>query len=274
MAENVFKDELLKYTGSFAEAVQSIAKKKLSNRKGAPIGTQKIDGYVSYIHDDPNDPLYGTVDVQEFGYDPVIDYPEGFHEGVQISAVPGDDNGMYIVPMLLSDVVINTEPISPFREFIVAYSRAKIMHLHSHDRVTIGVDETAKMAKPEEELSDIRMLKNTGNSSNTLYEKDKIVHTVVRNGQVSCFISLDADGTVKVSGKNIKIDGDTVKHNSGEQKMVLGDKLIGHLQDLCQAIATMAISTPQGAGFVANQAPFTKIASQLANDLSQKSYLE
>ena len=78
--------ELLKYTDDFAKAVQTIAQKKLSNRKGAPIGTQKIDGYVSYIHDDPNDPLYGTVDVQEFGYDPVIDYPEGFHEGVQISA--------------------------------------------------------------------------------------------------------------------------------------------------------------------------------------------
>ena len=45
-------------------------------------------------------------------------------------------------------------------------------------------------------------------------------------------------------------------------------------QHLCQAIATMAISTPQRAGFVANQTPFTKIASQLANDLSQKSYLE
>ena len=273
MSNNVFKDEFVKYSDVIAKAVQEISQKKLSNRKGALIGTQKIDGYVSHIHDDPNDELYGTVDVQEFGYDPEVDYPEGFHEGVQLSAVPGDDNGMYIVPMLYSDVVIVTEPISPFREFIVAYSRAKIMHFHSHDKVTIGVDEAAKIANPEE-LDDIRKIKNTGNSANTLYEKDKIVHTVIKNGDVSCFVSLGADGTVRISGKNIKIDGDSIQHNSGEQKMVLGDKLISHLQDLCQAISTMTITTPQGAGFVANQAPFTKIASQLANDLSQKSYLE
>lgn len=273
MANNVFGDEFLKYSDDFVRAIQNVSRKKLSDRNGAIIGTRKTDGYVSYIHDDPKDELYGTVDVQEFGYDPEEDYPEGFHEGVLLSAVPGDDNGMYIVPMLYSDVVITTEPVSPFREFIVAYSRAKIIHFHSHNKVTIGVDEAEKIVNSEE-LDDIRKVKNTGNSANTLYEKDKIVHTVIKNGDASCFVSLDADGLVRISGKNIKIDGDSIQHNSGSQKMVLGNKLIEHLQGLCQAIASMTITTPQGAGFVANQAPFTKIASQLANDLSQKSYLE
>ena len=272
MPNNAFIDEIMKCQSGFIEAVKDISRKKLSDRDGAVIGTRKTNGYVAKIHDDPNDELYGTVDVQEYGYEEE-DFPEGFHEGVLLSALPGDDNGMYIVPLLLSDVVIVTEPVSPFREFIIAYTRAKIIHFHSHDRVTIGVDE-ASSATRIEDMEDIRQLKNSGNSANTLYEKDKVVHTVIKNGQVSCFVSLDADGNVGISGKNIKIDGDSVKHNSGDQQMVLGNKLISHLQDLCNAIANMTVTTPQGPGTVANPVPFTKIASQLSEDLSQKSYLD
>ena len=295
---NEFTSEILKAQDAFVEAVKRVSQKKLMDRNGVVRGTRKTDGYVSFIHDDPSDKLYGTIDVQEFGYEPE-DFPEGFHEGVQLSAEPGDDNGIYIVPLLLSDVVIVTESTAPFREFVLSYSRAKIMHFHGHERVTVGVDEEDK-TQDIGKLESIRDLKNTGNSAITQYEKDKIIHTVIKNHDVACFVSLDDSGHVRVSGKNITIDAEeevvinnaksieikaknkvqidakSIQLNEGGQKMVLGEKLVSQLQSLCSAISSLIITTPSGPGSIdpASQAKLANISGQLNTILSQKSTLD
>ena len=293
-----FGAEFYKAKDAFVEAVQNVSRKRLTDRNGVLRGTAKVNGYVTFIHDDPKDDLYGTVDVQEYGYTEE-EYPEGLHEGVLLSTVPDDDKGFYIVPLLLSDVVIVTEPVSPFREFIFSYSRVNIVHFHGHEQITIGVDEINKEQKIED-LESIADLKNSGNSSITQYEKDKIVHTVIKNNDVACFVSLDDTGHVRISGKNITVDAEekvminnaktvdikakqgitldakSIQLNNGSEKMVLGNKLVSQLQSLCSAISSLTVTTPSGPFPIdpASQAKLANISGQLANILSQKSTLD
>lgn len=158
------------------EAIQAIAWKGVVDPKTmAPYSSRKITGYVAKIHTDGE--LAGTVDVQEYkSYARASrGVREGYHEGVYLSALQ-DNNGMLIVPMLYSEVVIMQDPESK-KEYVVMFSHVDIINLDSHQSITVGVQEREEFdVNSDVELED---LEPTGVFSKTIYEKNRIVTEVV-----------------------------------------------------------------------------------------------
>lgn len=138
------------------EAIRQIALHKLVNPKNNVIkNTSRISGYVTKIHTDENDELYGTVDVQEYN-DSLANnqakdegLPVGLHEGVFLSAIQNNDNGLITIPYLNSDVVIATDP-DTLKEYVVAYSHADTVQIDTHTKTIIGVTETKEFEESED----------------------------------------------------------------------------------------------------------------------------
>lgn len=91
-------------TEEIRRAIQSIALRGYVNgATGAVKGTNKIVGFVAKIHKDGE--LAGTVDVQEYNgvsLENVSDNNLGYHEGVYLSAIQNNKNGMVIIPLRIS----------------------------------------------------------------------------------------------------------------------------------------------------------------------------
>lgn len=123
------------------EAIRQIAFHKLVNpRTNVMKNTSKISGYVVKVHTDADDALCGTVDVQEYlsslSEQQSLEngLPVGLHEGVYLSAIQNNENGMVIIPYLYSDVVITTDPAT-LREYVIQYSHADTVQIDAHNKV-------------------------------------------------------------------------------------------------------------------------------------------
>ena len=109
--------EINKISDNVRRSIEKMAKNGMVSSDGSVRGTKKIFGYVCAIHEDGD--LAGTIDVQEFNYEP-DEYQTmgtGHHKGVLLSAIQDNKNGMQIVPMLYSEVVIvqNPTPCPPYQ---------------------------------------------------------------------------------------------------------------------------------------------------------------
>lgn len=219
------KGQINKVNGDFFSAVRNASLKGNVDSEGGMYGTRKIIGYVCKVHslDDENEDLRGTVDVQEFGYEPGEDKFEGvgYHEGVKISAIQPNKNGVYLMPSMYSDVVIVQDPIS-FEEYVLMYSHVDIIQMQSHIKVKIGVAETEtfKESEDDDDSPDVDDLKETGNATCTEYSKNNIIHTVkTKDGEVvvsqaankftitakDSVVTVSTDGKVSISAKDIEI---------------------------------------------------------------------
>lgn len=234
-----------KINGDFFNAVRNASMKGTVDQEGGVYGTRKITGYVCKVHglDDEREDLRGTVDVQEFGYEPGEDKYEGagHHEGVKCSAIQPNKNGLLFMPSLYSDVVIAQDPVS-FEEYVIMYSHVDAIRLQSHNNITVGVVETEefKESESDDDSPDIDDLKETGNTAISQYTSNKIIHTVkTKDGNViitqsadtiqitakDTNITLSADGNVNVSAKNITITS-TATELRGNQVEVKGNSFI------------------------------------------------
>lgn len=208
------------------------------DERGAFNGTSKIAGYVCNIHgdDDPDEELRGTVDVQEYAYR-AEDYngdAAGFHEGVLISAVQGNQ-GYKIVPCMFSEVIIMQDP-STLQWYVTMYSHATIIDLKSHDEVNLGVTEYKPFVETADGLDkDYDELEETGNKTTTNYTAtsivDKIVspndeeglrqektvdHKVITVGKTKVFID-GGNVTIETDGKvELKVGGSTITEQDGK----------------------------------------------------------
>ena len=107
MADKITSD--LSANSAIYDAIRQIAFHKLVNPRNNVIkNTAKISGFVVKIHTDGE--LCGTVDVQEYTHTltdkQAIDdgLPVGLHEGVYLSAIQNNENGLVVIPYLYSDV--------------------------------------------------------------------------------------------------------------------------------------------------------------------------
>ena len=200
------------------------------DKQGAFNGTSKIAGYVCKIHgdDDPDEELRGTVDVQEYAYR-AEDYngdAAGFHEGVLISAVQGNQ-GYKIVPCMFSEVIIMQDP-STLQWYVTMYSHATIIDLKAHDEVNIEVTEYEPFEESDDGLSkDYDELEETGNKSSVNHTATSINTAVTINGEGLLQEVTAEHKTIEVGDTKIVIDGQNVTiETSGQVQFKVGDTTI------------------------------------------------
>ena len=271
------------------EAIRQIALHKLVNPKNNVIkNTSRISGYVTKIHIDENDELYGTVDVQEYN-DSLANnqakdegLPVGLHEGVFLSAIQNNDNGLITIPYLNSDVVIATDP-DTLKEYVVAYSHADTVQIDTHTKTIIGVTET-KEFEESEDSPDVDQLEKTGLHAHTEYTKEHAKTEVAKsdkNEEKSIFevtadqikaqhdkaqIVLDAKEILaKYNAREIVINDKGVYLGSGKatEPAVLGNQLATILIDWLGALSSMLTPTMMGPQPPANVAKFVALQSKI-----------
>lgn len=271
------------------EAIRQIALHKLVNPKNNVIkNTSRISGYVTKIHTDETDELYGTVDVQEYN-DSLANnqakdegLPVGLHEGVFLSAIQNNDNGLITIPYLNSDVVIATDP-DTLKEYVVAYSHADTVQIDTHTKTIIGVTET-KEFEESEDSPDVDQLEKTGLHAHTEYTKEHAKTEVAKsdkNEEKSIFevtadqikalhdkaqIVLDAKEILaKYDAKEIVINDKGVYLGSGKatEPAVLGNQLATILIDWLGALSSMLTPTMMGPQPPANVAKFVVLQSKI-----------
>lgn len=161
------------------EAIQKIALHGLVNPStGVVRDTGKVTGYVAKIHTEGE--LAGTIDVQEFAslsMEENTDMKIGYHEGVYLSAIQDNSNGLLIIPKLYSEVTISMDPESK-TEYVSMFSHVDVIQLDSHEKITVGVTEREEFDESDEESPDINELPETGVFSKTTYTKDSIITEV------------------------------------------------------------------------------------------------
>lgn len=161
------------------EAIQKIALHGLVNPStGVVRDTGKVTGYVAKIHTEGE--LAGTIDVQEFAslsMEENTDMKIGYHEGVYLSAIQDNSNGLLIIPKLYSEVTISMDPESKI-EYVSMFSHVDVIQLDSHEKITVGVTEREEFDESDEESPDIHELPETGVFSKTTYTKDLIITEV------------------------------------------------------------------------------------------------
>lgn len=226
------KGEINKVSGDVFRSINQIAKNGMTGMDGAVRGTKKIYGYVCAIHEEGE--LAGTIDVQEFNYEP-DEYPimgTGHHKGVLLSAIQDNQNGVLIVPMLYSEVTIVQNPTDGC-EYVIMYSHAQtIKHIaHSIEgedkgEIEIGVFETEKPIETDDGLEkDYDQLEPTKNKANTIYKSTSITDQIVSPDDEEGF---KQEKTVEhkiitVGDTKITIDGENVTiETSGQVSFTVG----------------------------------------------------
>lgn len=190
------------------DAIRQIALHKYANPKSNVLrNTEKTNGYVVKLHTDESDELFGTVDVQEYlsgeadaqGMSDGL--PVGLHEGVYLSAIQNNENGIFVIPYLYSDVVIVTDPES-LKEYVIKYSHADTVQVDAHNKVIIGATET-KEWEESEDSPDVDQLEKTGVHAHTIYTPVSALTEVAKSDKDNEKSSLEVTAD-KITGKHDK----------------------------------------------------------------------
>lgn len=286
-----------------AEAIKMIANRGIVNPKtGIVKNTGKVTGYVAKIHTDGE--LAGTIDVQEYigiAHDNNDELKIGYHEGVYLSAIQDNSNGMVIIPKLYSDVVVTVDP-ETMNEYVTMFSHVDCIQLDSHETITVGVREREDFDENDEESPDVHELELTGAQSQTTYNKESITSSVqdkdggsnvtsrlqntdeildvvgkdktsfhmtqeeVELKRDSAKINMTKDEIVSnVSGNKVKIDKKVVYlgGDSGTEHAVLGETLCDTLISLLDAIIQIKTTTQLGPQPPLNIAQFIQMKAQI-----------
>lgn len=285
--------------------IRQIALHKIANPRTQVIrNTEKITGYVVKLHTEEDDELFGTVDVQEYtaeeadGQAQKDGLPVGLHEGVYLSAIQNNENGMVVVPFLYSDVVITTDP-DTLREYVVQYSHADSIQLDAHNKVVVGATETKEWEETEDS-PDVDQLEKTGVRAHTTYtpvsaftevansDKDEERSmTEVTANYISAMhdkatLELNADESnikydkaqliadaqqllAKYDAKEIiiKSDGVYVGSGSATEPAVLGNQLATLLADWLGTLTQMMTTTQLGPQPPMNVAKFAALQAKV-----------
>lgn len=272
------------------DAIRQIAFHKLINpRTNTLKNTSRTTGFVVKFHDDPKDDLFGTVDVQEYNVASEANVqaieeglPVGLHEGVYLSALQNNDNGLVTIPYLYSDVVIATDP-ETLREYVVQYSHADTVKIDAHNKVVIGVTETEEY-QDTEDSPDVEDLEPTGVHAHTTYTPVSMLSVVGKSDKAEdqSSIELTADKIAAIRDKAqllldakqllakydakeivIKSDGVYVGSESATEPAVLGNQLAALLIEWLGALSSMVTPTMMGPQPPANVAQFVSLQSKV-----------
>lgn len=210
------------------EAIQKIALHGLVNPStGVVRDTGKVTGYVAKIHTEGE--LAGTIDVQEFAslsMEENTDMKIGYHEGVYLSAIQDNSNGLLIIPKLYSEVTISMDPESKI-EYVSMFSHVDVIQLDSHEKITVGVTEREEFDASDEESPDIHELPETGVFSKTTYTKDSIITEVQGEDKANhTQQSIDSEQFAVIVGddkSSVSIDQKQIQFKHNKAETVLGE---------------------------------------------------
>lgn len=273
------------------DSIRRIALHKYVNKStGAFRNTERKTGYVAKVHTDEKDELYGTIDVQEFNVTQIKDDGlDGYHEGVMLSSIQDNSNGMVVIPMLYSEVVIAMDPVS-MREYVTLFSHVDTIRMDSHQGVIVGVTETDKFDESDDSDSapDFDKLKKTGVHAHTTYASNTMTSVAVgKKKQSSQLISdekieqIHDKATVVLDDNQAlqKFDSNSVVVNkdhiaaisnnvflgsdSATQHAVLGEKLAELLMDILSALSQTETMTQIGKQPFINKAQFISLKAKV-----------
>lgn len=214
--------EINKISGDVRRSIEKVAKNGMVSSDGSVRGTKKIFGYVCAIHEDGD--LAGTIDVQEFNYEP-DEYQTmgtGHHKGVLLSAIQDNKNGMQIVPMLYSEVVIVQNPTDGC-EYVLMYSHARHIKMRASSledlddgEIEIGVTEVKSFVETDDGLErDYYELEPTKHKTSTTYKSQSIIDHIVSPNDEKGFkqektvehkIITVGDTKITIDGENVIIE--------------------------------------------------------------------
>ena len=224
---------MIGFEQDFIRAIRAIATKGLVDKQGNVLAASETQGYVVKIHDDPNDELYGTVDVREYvedTYDVKDDEDielRGLHEGVFLSAIQNFKNGVYYIPKLYSDVTIVMDSITK-REYVRTYNQVDILNYEAGVRVGIGVVEREEYSLDDGDEHEEK--EETGNKSWTEYSKEKVETSVEGDDKSKSTILQDREKVVTTI-ENDGGDKVEITATSGSVEMKVCDKITISLKD-------------------------------------------
>lgn len=214
---------------AYKDFIQRTALRGQLDNEGNLIGTRKITGYVAKIHEDDDDELKGTIDVQEFNYDSGDQEFDGagYHEGVKLCATMTNAGGVLIVPLLFSEVVITQNP-SDQEEYVIAWSHAKAVQLDSHETIHFGVTEYEDFVETDDGLEkDYNELEETGKKSSTDYTAESIKDAVTVDGEGLLQEKTAKKKVITVGDTTVTIDGSQVViETSGNVTFKVGNSTI------------------------------------------------
>ncbi len=227
--------EIHKVSGGVRRTIEKMAKNGMVGPDGAVRGTKKIFGYVCAIHEEGE--LAGTIDVQEFNYEP-DEYSimgTGHHKGVLLSAIQDNANGMQIVPMLYSEVVIVQNPTDGC-EYVLMYSHARHIKMKASSledlddgEIEIGVTEVKSFVETDDGLEkDYYELEPTKHKTRTTYKSKSIIDHIVSPDDEKGFrqektvehkiitvgdtkITIDGESVVIETSKRVNVKTETAK---------------------------------------------------------------
>ena len=231
-----FLGEAHKVTGGLRNAIESIAQSGIKSPDGTLRGTKKILGYVCAINVEGE--YAGTVDVQEFDYLPGEYEVEGVghHKGVLLTAIQDCTDGLMIVPMLYSEVVITESPLDG-KEYVLMYSHAKRVQIVARSQqgeddgeITVGVTEVEDFVETDDGLDkDCGELEPTKNKTLTTYTSKSIITQITSADDEEGFKSEQtaAKQVITVGNTTITIDGDNVDiQTKGKMSLTVGNTSI------------------------------------------------
>lgn len=259
------------YDKKIAEAIKKIALHHIIDPKtGATYADKEWRGYVVAIHgeDDPDQALRGTIDIKEYSEN---EDENLIHQGVFISAIQNNRNGLIVIPKIGSDVIVTTNPVERI-EYVIMFSHADFVRIDSHEEVVIGVHERKPFDINDKNGHDVHELELTGNHATTTYTKDSIKTEISGKSTTSQTID-DEKFRVDHEDSSVTVDKDKVELESGKSKVkvedgtiflgsdtgvsmaVLGEELADLLIKFLEMLAQAQTNTTMGPQPLFNQIP-------------------
>lgn len=260
------------------------------------VGTARmIHGWVSKIHDDPNDSEYedyaGTIDVTEF-IDESVSATPFTYKGVMLSGKKNASGGFLIIPYMHSDITIIVDAGTK-NAYVVDFSHADFIQVDSHTSTKIGVTETEDLDIEDNDSPDYDELEKTGNETSTEYTASQIV-TVIKDKDGKMYQKETTSvGYKEKIGDNVFIETseDEIKQNVGNTSIIIKDgkvmlggekyepavkglALTQLLKNILTSISQIMTPTLMGTMPIINTQDFISLIGQVDSVLSDTVFLK
>lgn len=278
-----------------SEAIRKIALGRSIDRISmSPAGTggvgtaRLIHGYVAKINNE-EDEYIGTIDVGEFPDETASTEPI-IHRGVLLAGLKDNSGGFLIIPALFSDVTIVSDAATRY-SYVVNFSHADFIQLHSHKETVVGVVETDELDPDSNDSPDYNELEKTGNEATTKYTAEQILTSVKTKNGKEATITVDAETisqkvdkseVIQTADKVVqKVNSTTVtvadnKVTLGDENatepLVLGNELAQLMLEFITECSKIMTPTLMGTMPAINCPNFPSLASKIQKFLSKTSY--
>lgn len=268
---------------------RSIERISMSPAGTGGVGTARlIHGYVAKINNE-DDEYLGTIDVGEFPDETASTEPI-IHRGVLLAGLKDNSGGFLIIPTLFSDVTIVSDAATRY-SYVVNFSHADFIQLHSHKETVVGVVETDELDTDSNDSPDYDELEKTGNEATTKYTAEQILTSVKTKNGKEATITVDAETiSQKVNKSEVtqtadkvvqKVNSTTVtvadnKVTLGDENatepLVLGNELAQLMLEFITECSKIMTPTLMGTMPAINCPNFPSLASKIQKFLSKTSY--